>query len=326
MAGRRTYNEHLLYSDPFSKSVANRTTRFRRKRERNAMVVNDIAPNGATENAIESCDMIYDATSSFQADFQSQEQTICSNHMNTMMEEVESVEQELQDTMTVHGESMESQRSYYTDTELQENSEQEELFTETAYLLGDFYAFHSEEVLDSAAPEEDLSSTSDDGLLCDSGAETVLNSSSVDTDQPSSVPTDPDSIMPSNPVLFNGCPLSLSTSTILIKKFQIRHKLSQEALSDMLELMKLHFPVTNHFPRSLHLFNKELPFNSNGLEFVYFCSHCFSEIAESAESCIHCNRLLSDKASISSFIEVPLQSQLITLLQSAYTIIANQSV
>ena len=126
MAGRRTYNEHLLYSDPFSKSVANRTTRFRRKRERNAMVVNDIAPNGATENAIESCDMIYDATSSFQADFQSQEQTICIYHMNTMTEEVESVEQELQDTMTVHGESMESQRSYYTDTELPENSEQED--------------------------------------------------------------------------------------------------------------------------------------------------------------------------------------------------------
>ena len=187
---------------------------------------------------------------------------------------------------------------------LPEDSDQE-LLTETAYLLGDFY---SEEISDNAISEEDFT--------IDVGAEAVIPSS-VDDDQLSSAPTDLDTIVSNNPVLFNDCPLSLSTSTILIKKFQLRrHKLSQEALSDMLELMKLHFPVANNFPGSLYLFNKELPFDSNGLEFVYFCSHCFSEITESAECCIHCNKLLCDKGSISSFIEVPLQSQLITLLQS----------
>ena len=39
--------------------------------------------------------------------------------------------------------------------------------------------------------------------------------------------------------LFNDCPLSLSSSAILIKKFQMKHGISQAALSDMLKLMKL---------------------------------------------------------------------------------------
>ena len=211
---------------------------------------------------------------------------------------------ELQDTEHVEDhESTEPQGSNFTMINgLPEDSDQE-LLTETAYLLGDLY---SEEISDNAISEEDFS--------IDIGTEAVIPSS-VDVDKLSSAPTDLDTIVSNNPVLFNGCPLSLSTSMILIKKFQIRHKLSQEALSDMLELMKLHFPVANNFPGSLYLFNKELPFDSNGLEFVYFCSHCFSEITESAECCIHC-KLPCDKGSISSFIKVPLQSQLITLLQS----------
>jgi len=201
------------------------------------------------------------------------------------------------------------------------DSGQEELLTEASYLLEDFYtdcASHVEELYDGNATE----SSEDEELINDddgmhTGAEAVLNPSSPNSEEYDRLSSDFEHA--NNSVLFSGCPISLSSSMILIKKVQMRHKISQEALSDMLELMKLHFPIPNNFPGTLHLFNKELPFNSNGLQFVYFCSYCFGEIAESSAYCIHCDKCLSQKGSISSFIEVPLQSQLVTLLQSTYT-------
>ena len=55
----------------------------------------------------------------------------------------------------------------------------------------------------------------------------------------------------------------------------MRHGILQEALSDMLQLMKLHFPTENNFPGTVHLFNKHLPFHTDALEFVYFAVAVF---------------------------------------------------
>ena len=110
----------------------------------------------------------------------------------------------------------------------------------------------------------------------------------------------------------------MSASAVLIKKYQMRHNISQEALNDLLQLMKLHFPSQNNLPGTVYLFNKQLPVLNDPLDFTYFCSKCFHTIADKDNTitCVSCNNSLSEQGGVSSFIEVPLESQLITILQS----------
>lgn len=120
--------------------------------------------------------------------------------------------------------------------------------------------------------------------------------------------------------LFENCPLSVAASTLLIKKFQMRHNLTNGSLTDLLCLLRLHFPSPNQFPASLYHFNKLLPVLRDPLEFTCYCSKCFQEISDKQEttcpnqSCQ--NSLTSETGALSSFIEVPLEPQLITILQS----------
>jgi len=93
--------------------------------------------------------------------------------------------------------------------------------TETSYLLEDFYtecASHVEELHDANAFSEDEELSIDDGGMY-TGAEAVLypnSPNSEDYDQLSSTPTNFEHA--NNSVLFSGCPISLSSSMILIKK------------------------------------------------------------------------------------------------------------
>ena len=120
--------------------------------------------------------------------------------------------------------------------------------------------------------------------------------------------------------VFINCPLTLTRSMLLLKKFQMRHHLTQDALADLLQLMRLHFPSPNCFPKSLYLFNQQSPVVRDQLEFTFFCSRCLQEIPDKdASICpnVSCGfSLTSERGAISSFIEVPLEPQLITLLQS----------
>lgn len=120
-------------------------------------------------------------------------------------------------------------------------------------------------------------------------------------------------------LVFPQCPLTLNASVLLIKKFQMRHKLTQVAISDLLQLMKLHFPSPNCFPSSLFLFNKHLPLLRDPLDYNFFCSRCLEELPQNDLSvCPNtaCKQSLTGLGAISSFIELPLEPQLTTILQS----------
>lgn len=117
-------------------------------------------------------------------------------------------------------------------------------------------------------------------------------------------------------VIFQNCPLTVTTSALLIKKFQMQHNLSQEA-GDLLTLMKLHFPLPYLFPTLPYLLNKQLPVLRDPLEYTYYCSRCLQEISDKSESScpnVSCGSSVSEQGSVSSFIEVPLEPQLVTIL------------
>ena len=280
---KRVYNEHFLYPDPLSASVASRTTRYRRKRER----CEQSETTAQAEN-----DSVSD---------------ICDNNIDNV--------EDVPDMPLTDIQHRETESVYSVDSDHNEPEDLDEPpVSESTYLLEEFYAPYTEEIIDYSMTDE----ASYIDLEDHEGIETETDHSVPCTLQANDGLLSEPGVVSSDYPLFNGCPLSLSSSTLLIKKFQMRHGISQEALSDMLQLMKLHFPTENNFPGTIHLFNKHLPFHTDALEFVYFCSCCFCEISdkEDVDCCEHCKKPLNIKGSISSFIEVPLETQLITILQS----------
>ena len=177
--------------------------------------------------------------------------------------------------------------------------------------------------ISDASIEEDDEQFATENEYSDGAMHDVDVAVAVDTEQlPASHFSDEDqnsTASSSQTVLFQNCPLSMTSSLLLIKKFRMRHNLTQEALSDLLKLMRLHFPTPNLLPRWLYLFNKQLPLLRDPLEFTHFCSRCLQEISSRDESVctnVSCGCSLSGPGAISSFIEVPLEPQLFTILQS----------
>lgn len=114
-------------------------------------------------------------------------------------------------------------------------------------------------------------------------------------------------------MLYDGSPLTVATSSVFIMKFKAKHKLSNEGLQDLLNLIKLHCPTPNKCIASSYLFNKQ--FGKNTGVSHYFCNSCFQAVDRDVQVCPNelCNSNLSD--SRSSFTEVPIIPQLKRLLE-----------
>ena len=198
----------------------------------------------------------------------------------------------------------ENQDKFVTLSDNEATEDHEEQFSDLEEQFSDheeLFSDHEEQVSDEYSDHELQDAVVDKAIEEPSRAEELGPPSSCDA------------------MIFQNCPLTVTSSLLLIKKYQMRHKLTQEALSDLLQLMRLHFPTPNLLPSSLYLFNKQLPLLGQPLEYTYFCSRCLQELSSKDESvCSNssCGYSLSGARAISSFIEVPLEPQLLTLLQS----------
>jgi hypothetical protein len=153
--------------------------------------------------------------------------------------------------------------------------------------------------------------------LADFSADSCMEDchSSSDTEQCSDQARDKDNV---KKPLFEGCPLSLSSSNILLMKFKMRHGLTNEALSDLLKLIKLHCPTPNLCCQSMYFFNKQLMKNlKQPFCFHSFCSACYTVVESVHTKCpnLTCNIDLTDHSK-SYFIELPLEAQLASIIES----------
>lgn len=119
--------------------------------------------------------------------------------------------------------------------------------------------------------------------------------------------------VPPDSGIFDGSPLSVSASGLLIMQFKQRHQLTKEGLGDLIRLIRLHLPTPNQCPPSLYLFNKQFQEAKLSIILHYFCAMCLQELADNTISCCpndRCARDLTLDGSVSSFIEVPIEQQL----------------
>lgn len=108
------------------------------------------------------------------------------------------------------------------------------------------------------------------------------------------------------------------TSSILVMQYSVRHNLTQEALSDLLQLLKFCGPAATEVPTTVYKFKQQFKFLNSPPTFHYFCSMCMVVLTSNVltlcpnDAC-KCN--LTSRGSISSFIETDFESQLTRLLQ-----------
>ena len=84
--------------------------------------------------------------------------------------------------------------------------------------------------------------------------------------------------------LYNGASLSAETSSWAIMQFAISNKLTYSAISEPLELIKLHCPASNSCVRSLYMLKKQFNQHSECQTFNY-SSKCMAELDIKAKCC-----------------------------------------
>lgn len=118
---------------------------------------------------------------------------------------------------------------------------------------------------------------------------------------------------------YEGSKLTIKSSCVLTLQFKMRHQLTEQALAHLLHLVKLHSPQPNHCISLPYLLTKELHYPSI---LHYFCSACYETLeTDTTPVCSNCNTILTPKGSVSSFIEIPLDLQLQTILERKYNIV-----
>ena len=86
--------------------------------------------------------------------------------------------------------------------------------------------------------------------------------------------------------LYKEASITEAASNVLMMKYAMKHKLSWEAVADLLQIVKLHCPSPNNVPSTLFHFKKYFKDMQCPVQHHYFCSTCLSEISVNDKICI----------------------------------------
>lgn len=111
--------------------------------------------------------------------------------------------------------------------------------------------------------------------------------------------------------LYDGSRISRESSGVLIMQFKTKHNLTLDGLADLLKLIKLHCPMPNQCFSTPYLLRKH--FASEEFKYHHFCSSCLSPQNDLSQCPNMCSPI-GEKTC--SFLEVSIESQLQTILQS----------
>ena len=105
-------------------------------------------------------------------------------------------------------------------------------------------------------------------------------------------------------------------SVLATYMYAIRNKLSYQATSQLLELMKIHQPSPNSFPRSFYKLKKHLS-GVASLELRRFCSSCLDEILEGRKQC---GKRQCKQSTPSYYAVLPFQEHLECIFEGKYNL------
>ena len=117
-------------------------------------------------------------------------------------------------------------------------------------------------------------------------------------------------------LLYKEASITTSASSVLLMKYAMKHKLSMEALTDVLHIIKLHCPSPNDIPSTFFHFKKQFKDFQYPVKYHYFCNACLSEVPKTVEFCSNqaCSYSFTKANSLSVLIELPVGLQLKSIL------------
>lgn len=131
-------------------------------------------------------------------------------------------------------------------------------------------------------------------------------------------------------LLYEGAPISVETSLLLIMTFSTRHCLTGDALTDLLELIAVHCLSPNLCKTTLYQFKKHFRDLKTPIVHHYYCPFCQGLLEDGLQSitCKYCSfTLCGDEQQLkkSFFIEMPIKQQLVDFFLSKYILVHYQS-
>ena len=97
-------------------------------------------------------------------------------------------------------------------------------------------------------------------------------------DQDSSKIDQGSSVTSNDILLYAGASLTFSASNIMIMQFKMRHNLTDQSLTDLLNLLKIHCPKPNNVPNSIYHFKKFFRESKYQIKYHYYCTKCLQNI------------------------------------------------
>lgn len=123
--------------------------------------------------------------------------------------------------------------------------------------------------------------------------------------------TDQDS---GNIPLYPGASITVNITMVLLLAFAVRHKLTNEAISDLLYLIEKICPQPNSGCKTLYNFRKYFFCLLTPVNFCYYCINCFGLINNLAENAyLACGKAFTTVNDLSYFLHFSVSDQIKSL-------------
>ena len=111
--------------------------------------------------------------------------------------------------------------------------------------------------------------------------------------------------------LYTGATITVKITMILLLAFAVRHKLSNEAISDLLYIIDLICPKPNFCCRSVYKFKGYFSFMVNTINLCYYCPACSALVSPAISTiCSVCNETYKSLKDLSYFIHISISNQI----------------
>ena len=114
--------------------------------------------------------------------------------------------------------------------------------------------------------------------------------------------------------LYPSASITVKVMMILILAFATRHKLTNEAISDLLYLLNIVFPKSSNYCSSLYKFKKYFDYLVTPVTFCYYCPDCVMSIDYPAEKiCVICKKAYKSVKELCYYLHMSITHQISSL-------------
>ena len=111
--------------------------------------------------------------------------------------------------------------------------------------------------------------------------------------------------------LYLGASITINVTMILLLAFSVHHKLTNEAISDLLYLIDKICPQPNIGCKTLYNFRKYFSCLLTPVKFCYYCINCLGLVDNLADNaCIACGKVFTTIKDLNYLLHFPVSDQI----------------